>query len=210
MDSGLFKAKRYGRGLGSGRGKRSGRGNKGWKARHGAATPGPPAFEGGQTNFIKTAPKHGYRLGRKDRRYAPLNLARLQKWIDDGRIDPNQPITARELNRTRCIHGVYDGVKLLGDGASSFTHQVKITVARASLSAIARVEKLGGTVTSEYRNRIGMQALLNPEKFAVEPRPKMPRDPRDVAYYTSPQKRGNLVMVLNEERGTYTLKRKEQ
>jgi len=62
---------------------------------------------------------------------------------------------------------------------------------------------------TEYRNELGLRALLNPEKFAVVPRVKMPRNPRDIAYYTSPEKRGNLVMQLNEESGTYRLKLKE-
>ena len=45
----------------------------------------------------------------------PLNLERLQHWIDKGLIDPTQPITMKELYETRCVHGVHDGVKLLGD-----------------------------------------------------------------------------------------------
>lgn len=45
----------------------------------------------------------------------PLNLERLQHWIDRGLIDPSRPITMRELYATRCVHGVKDGVKLLGD-----------------------------------------------------------------------------------------------
>ena len=45
----------------------------------------------------------------------PLNLDRLQHWIDRGLIDPTQPITMKELFETRCVHGIKDGVKLLGD-----------------------------------------------------------------------------------------------
>lgn len=45
----------------------------------------------------------------------PLNLDRLQHWIDRGLIDPTKPITMRELYETRCVHGVKEGVKLLGD-----------------------------------------------------------------------------------------------
>lgn len=43
----------------------------------------------------------------------PLNLGRLQQWIDEGRIDPTKPITFKELVDTRCVHGIKDGVKLL-------------------------------------------------------------------------------------------------
>lgn len=42
-----------------------------------------------------------------------LNLDRLQTWIDQGRLDPNQIITLKELCASRCLHGIKDGVKLL-------------------------------------------------------------------------------------------------
>jgi hypothetical protein len=46
---------------------------------------------------------------------SPINLDRIQSWIDQGRLDTSQPITMKELNRTRCLHGVKrHGVKLLG------------------------------------------------------------------------------------------------
>ncbi|KXS21189.1 ribosomal protein L15 [Gonapodya prolifera JEL478] len=203
------KAQRVGRGLGSGRGKRSGRGNKGWTARHGAATPGPPAFQGGQTNFIKTAPKHGYRLGRATHRYSLVNLGRIQAWIDAGRLDPRKPITARQLDKSRCVHGVYDGVKVLGDGASKLTTPIHLTVTRASRTAVARIEALGGSVTTEYLNKVGLDALKRPQRWAVSPRSKMPREERDVAYYTDPSRRGNLVVEVDEDAGTYTLRKRE-
>lgn len=44
---------------------------------------------------------------------SPLNIDRLQSWIDQGRLDPSKPITMKELNDSRCLHGVKDGVKLL-------------------------------------------------------------------------------------------------
>lgn len=52
--------------------------------------------------------------------YAPINLDRIQHWIDQGRLhsSPENPITARELLLSGCIHNVHDGVKLLGDVCS--------------------------------------------------------------------------------------------
>lgn len=44
---------------------------------------------------------------------SPVNLDRVQSWIDQGRLDPSKPITVKELVQSRCIHGVKDGVKLL-------------------------------------------------------------------------------------------------
>ena len=41
---------------------------------------------------------------------APINLNRIQYWINQGRLDPTQPITLKELANSRCVHGVKDGV----------------------------------------------------------------------------------------------------
>lgn len=49
--------------------------------------------------------------------YAPVNLDRIAHWIEQGRLtsSPENPITARELVTSGCIHNAHDGVKLLGD-----------------------------------------------------------------------------------------------
>jgi large subunit ribosomal protein L15 len=49
--------------------------------------------------------------------YAPVNLDRLQHWVDQGRLvsTPEQPITARELLLSGCVHDVKGGIKILGD-----------------------------------------------------------------------------------------------
>lgn len=54
---------------------------------------------------------------RSGKKYAPINLDRIQHWIDQGRLEssPEKPITARELLLSGCIHQVHDGIKLLGD-----------------------------------------------------------------------------------------------
>jgi hypothetical protein len=49
--------------------------------------------------------------------YAPVNLDRIAHWVEQGRLtsSPENPITARELVTSGCIHNAHDGVKLLGD-----------------------------------------------------------------------------------------------
>lgn len=50
--------------------------------------------------------------------YAPLNLSRLQFWIDTGRIDASQLITMKTLVDSGCIgrlRKLQRGVKILGD-----------------------------------------------------------------------------------------------
>lgn len=55
--------------------------------------------------------------------YAPLNLSRLQFWIDTGRIDATQKITMKTLVDSGCvgrIRKLQRGVKLLGDVRNSY------------------------------------------------------------------------------------------
>ena len=52
--------------------------------------------------------------------YRPLNLNRLQFFIDSGRLNPNAPITMYHLWRSGVTGGrIKDGVVLLGGVSSS-------------------------------------------------------------------------------------------
>jgi large subunit ribosomal protein L15 len=51
---------------------------------------------------------------RFSRNLTQLNLDRLQSWVDQGRLNPNRPITMLELKSSGCIRSVRDGIKLLG------------------------------------------------------------------------------------------------
>lgn len=93
----------------------------------------------------------------------PINLNRIQHWIDKGRLDPTQPITLKELKSSRCIHGIKDGIKLLARGKEELTTPINIVVSRASAEAIASVEKLGGTVTTRYYTRFAINKIMKGE-----------------------------------------------
>ena len=130
-----------GRGIGSGKGKTSGRGVKGQKARTGVSIKG---FEGGQMPLHRRLPKRGFKsLFAKD--YAELNLSRLQTAIDAGTVDAKQPISDATLLAAGIVAKSRDGVRLLGTG--ELKAKIQITLAGASASAVAAIEKLGGTVT---------------------------------------------------------------
>lgn len=137
------KSKRLGRGIGSGKGKTSGKGVKGQKARTGVALNG---FEGGQMPIYRRLPKRGFvNLFRKT--YAPVNLGALEAAIVAGRLDPTQPITEEVLRAAGLVRGGrVAGVRLLANG--DIAHAVQVTVAGASVAAVAAVEKAGGTVTT--------------------------------------------------------------
>lgn len=91
---------------------------------------------------------------------SPINLNRIQEWINAGRLDPTKPITMRELDNSRCLHGMKDGVKLLARGKNELTTPINIVVSRASAEAIEAVEKLGGTVTTRFYSKFAIRKIL--------------------------------------------------
>jgi large subunit ribosomal protein L15 len=132
---------RVGRGVGSGKGKTAGRGVKGQKSRRGVSING---FEGGQMPLHMRLPKRGFnKLNRL--RFAEVNLGRLQKAIDGGRLDAKQEVTEVALVAAGLVRRVRDGVRLLAQGA--LTSKVRIVVTGASAAAIKAVEAAGGAVT---------------------------------------------------------------
>ncbi|QFU07654.1 50S ribosomal protein L15 [Rhodobacteraceae bacterium THAF1] len=138
-DGAAKKAKRIGRGPGSGKGKTAGRGIKGQKSRSGVAIKG---YEGGQMPLYQRLPKRGFNnINRKE--HAVVNLGLIQKFIDAGKLGAE--ITETELLDSGLIRRRKDGIRLLAKG--EITTAVKITVAGASAGAIEAVEKAGGSVT---------------------------------------------------------------
>jgi large subunit ribosomal protein L15 len=133
---------RVGRGRGSGKGKTGGRGVKGQKSRSGVSLLG---FEGGQMPLYRRMPKRGFK-NLFSKNYEIINLGRLQKAIDDKKLDGKATINAEILAAAGMIRGKGDGVRLLGNGEVS--QALTIEVMGASKSAIAAIEKAGGSVTT--------------------------------------------------------------
>ena len=134
------KRMRVGRGIGSGKGKTSGRGGKGQTARSGVRIKG---FEGGQMPLHRRLPKRGFNnVFRLD--FAEINLDRLQEAIDAKLVDVGSVVTAESLVKTGVLRRAKDGMRLLGRG--ELKSKLNIEVHGASKSAIAAVEKAGGTV----------------------------------------------------------------
>jgi large subunit ribosomal protein L15 len=134
------KRTRIGRGIGSGSGKQSGRGGKGQTARSGVRIKG---FEGGQMPLHRRLPKRGFtNIFKTD--YNEVNLGRVQQALDAGKLDGAQVITVDALVAAGVCAKVRDGVKLLGQG--EFTAKLSFEVARASKTALAAIEKVGGSI----------------------------------------------------------------
>ena len=134
------KRMRVGRGIGSGKGKTAGRGGKGQTARSGVRIKG---FEGGQMPLHRRLPKRGFNnIFRVE--FAEINLDRIQQAIDAKTLDAKDVINAESLIKARALRRSKDGVRLLGRG--EIKAKINIEVHGASKSAVAAVEKAGGTV----------------------------------------------------------------
>jgi large subunit ribosomal protein L15 len=136
------KRSRIGRGIGSGTGKTGGRGGKGQTARSGVRIKG---FEGGQMPLHRRLPKRGFRNTSFQLKMNEVNLGRIQTAIDAGKLDPAATIDSAALIKAGVVRRAKAGIRVLGMG--EFTAKVALSVWGASKSAIAAVEKAGGSVT---------------------------------------------------------------
>ena len=133
--------KRIGRGIGSGKGKTGGRGGKGQTARSGVRIKG---FEGGQMPLHRRLPKRGFKNTMFALKLNEVNLGRIQAAIDAGLLDAADKIDAAALVKAGVLRRTKDGVRLLGAG--EIKAKLSLAVYGTSKSAIAAVEKAGGTV----------------------------------------------------------------
>ena len=141
------KRMRVGRGEGSGKGKTGGRGVKGQNSRSGVALAG---FEGGQMPLYMRFPKRGFN-NPFALKLAEVNLWRIAKAVEDGKLDISQPVDAAALKAAGVIRRELDGVRLLGEGAVSGA--LNITVHSATASAAKAVADAGGSVTQTRKPR---------------------------------------------------------
>ncbi len=136
---------RVGRGIGSGKGKQAGRGGKGQTARSGVRIKG---FEGGQMPLHRRQPKRGFNPPSR-LIYNEVNLGRIQRAIDSGKLDAAEPITVESLMKSGVVTRRRDGVKVLGVG--EWTATASFEVEAASKSAAAAIEKAGGSLKTLRR-----------------------------------------------------------
>lgn len=140
------KAKRIGRGQGSGYGGHTvGKGHKGQKSRSGYKE--KFWFEGGQMPLQRRVPKWGFKNPFRTE-YVPINTGTIQLFIEAGKLD--KEISLSDLRETGLV-GKGDLVKLLGDG--EIETSIQIEVHKASNSAQQKVEDAGGSITFIKNNK---------------------------------------------------------
>jgi large subunit ribosomal protein L15 len=127
--------KRVGRGQGSGHGKTATRGQKGQRARTSVNL--PKTFEGGQTRLTMRTPKLRGFHNRWRKRFAVLNLTRLNRFEEGAEIRPESLLEAG------IIKDVGNGIKVLGTG--DLKRKLVIHAHQFSAEARRKIEAAGGT-----------------------------------------------------------------
>ena len=133
------REKRIGRGEGSGHGGTSTRGHKGAQARSGYSR--KIGFEGGQMPIQRRLPKFGFTNPTRVE-YKGINGATLQSLSETHNVAVITVDTLREagfINKNQLV-------KILGNG--ELTAKLEVSANAFSKSAIAKIEAVGGTVTT--------------------------------------------------------------
>lgn len=136
------KKKRLGRGVGSGRGGHSStKGTKGQLSRSGGKI--PMWFEGGQMPLHRRLPKFGFKAPFRKENHI-VNLSRIARLIDEGRLDAAEPITPDVLDAAGAVREA-TRVKVLADGGIDVA--IEISAHAFSQSAKEQIEAAGGSAT---------------------------------------------------------------
>ncbi len=131
----VHRRKRVGCGEGGGHGKTSTRGGKGQTARSGGSI--RPGFEGGQMPLYRKLPHRGFNQAAFRVEPAVVNVGDLAA-LDSSVTE----VDAAVLSRNGFIRKDETFLKVLGDGEIS--RALKVTAAKFSASAKAKIEAAGG------------------------------------------------------------------
>ena len=134
------REKRIGRGEGSGHGGTSTRGHKGAQARSGYSR--KIGFEGGQMPIQRRLPKVGFNNFTRVE-YFGVNVRTLQNLAEKNNLSV---IIDIDVLRNFGVVKNNELVKILGDG--ELTAKIDVTANAFSKSAIEKIEKAGGKVTT--------------------------------------------------------------
>ena len=138
-DGARTKAKRLGRGIGSGLGKTSGKGHKGQWARSGGGV--RPGFEGGQITLMRRLPKRGFNNKFK-KEFTVINVSDLNVFDDGAVVDLKLLVEAGVVKKVEPY-----GLKILGDG--ELTKKLTVKAAKYTASAKEKIEKAGGKAEAD-------------------------------------------------------------
>ncbi len=136
------RAKRIGRGQGSGHGGTATRGHKGEGARSG--THYRPWFEGGQMPLVRRIPKFGFHSPFK-KEFQIVNVAALQSLAAAGKFSDGK-VTPEVLYALGAVSKKSVPVKILGDG--ELKSKLEVNAHAFSKTAAGKIEGVGGKVVT--------------------------------------------------------------
>ena len=131
------RAKRVGRGCGSGMGKTSCRGQKGQNARKGHKQ--KLGFEGGQMPLVRRLPKRGFNNARFNAKALAVNVSDLEKYFEAG-----AEVTVESLAKAGFSDNKRPKVKICATG--ELTKKLTVKGVPCSAAAKAKIEAAGGSV----------------------------------------------------------------
>jgi large subunit ribosomal protein L15 len=131
----IHRKKRVGCGEGGGHGKTSGRGGKGQSARSGSSI--RPGFEGGQMPLYRKLPHRGFNQAAFRTNPVIVNVGDFAKL--DAAVTA---VDALVLAAAGLVRKDELTIKILGDG--EVTRALKVTAAKFSAEAKAKIEQAGG------------------------------------------------------------------
>ncbi len=130
------RARRVGRGTGSGYGKTAARGHKGQKSRAGYSR--NPVFQGGAMPLVRRIPKRGFH-NKFASTIAILNVSDLERAFEAG-----DEVTLETLRAKSLAKHPFDELKILGDG--ELTKKLTVSAHRFSGAAREKITQAGGEV----------------------------------------------------------------
>ncbi|MBP7927631.1 50S ribosomal protein L15 [Patescibacteria group bacterium] len=132
------KAKRVGRGIGSGKGGHTtGKGTKGQKSRAGKTI--SRGFEGGQVPLFKRIPKRAGFTNRGSKQIATISLVKFNLFEDNQKVVPVDLVKIGLLK-----YLPKDGVKILSNG--ELHKKITFKGFLVSASALEKIQKAGSTL----------------------------------------------------------------
>jgi len=175
------KAKRVGRGTGSGHGKTSGRGQKGQNARSEGFRLG---FEGGQMPFSQRIPKlPGFKNPFK-KIYSVVNISKLSRFADGAKVNA-------ELLLQAGLVRAGEEIKVLGTGR--LKRKLSVEAHAFSTSAREAIEKAGGAVTV-----LGEPRKIGPRRTAAKAPKPLPAEAPVAAPKPAREKKGAPPAAVEE------------
>lgn len=133
----LKKARRVGRGQGSGNGTTAGRGNKGQGSRSGGNL--RSGFEGGQMPLARRLPKRGFTNALFKVRFEIVNVGDLSAAFEAG-----EEVTLESVKKRNLVKHKTQRVKILGNG--DLDKKLVVKVDNVSATAREKIEGAGGSV----------------------------------------------------------------